>query len=456
MEKILLLISLFTLNTYAQIDFEQHIIVDSNPNLDGPFALASGDIDGDGDKDLFATSTNGDKVVWFKNLDGQGNFSEPIIISFTMNYPMGLSLADIDNDNDLDLIAISNNDHKIGWFENLDGLGNFGPLRLAGNFEYVQTVDVKDIDGDGDIDIVAGGNFKISWLENIDGLGSFAPEKIISEEAYTESIQAGDIDGDGDMDVIVADWPRNMVAWYENMDGQGTFGPEKVITIEAIWTNTVVLADFDNDGDLDAASISDSEYIAWYENIDGLGNFSDPIIIAENISLAYKMFVEDIDGDGDKDIFASMYFDGDLIWLENYGNGNFSAPQVFYSDEFSPVSIIVDDFNDDNKMDVAVGIYVNIVFEDDLIIWFENKGSLSIVETTTNLFNIFPNPTKDELNIISSSPISKITIFNNLGQFLFTSNENAQVNISSLPKGIYFVKIYAENGRTETKKIIKS
>ena len=108
MEKILLLISLFTLNTYAQIDFEQHIIVDSNPNLDGPFALASGDIDGDGDKDLFATSTNGDKVVWFKNLDGQGNFSEPIIISFTMNYPMGLSLADIDNDNDLDLIESLN------------------------------------------------------------------------------------------------------------------------------------------------------------------------------------------------------------------------------------------------------------------------------------------------------------------------------------------------------------
>ena len=234
MKQILLLLALFSINTYAQIDLEPHIIVDSNPEVDGPYALTSADIDSDGDKDLFATSTKGDRVVWFKNLDGQGNFSEPIFISATMDYPMGLSIADIDNDNDLDLIAISNNDHKIAWFENLDGMGNFGPLRLAGSFTYVQTVDVKDMDGDGDIDIVAGGNFKISWLENLDGLGTFAPEKIISEEAYTESLQVGDIDGDGDMDVIMADWPRNMVAWYENIDGQGTFGPELVITVEAI------------------------------------------------------------------------------------------------------------------------------------------------------------------------------------------------------------------------------
>lgn len=450
MKKILFLLTLISFNTYAQIDFEPHIIVESHPDIRNPFALASADIDGDGDKDLFASSTYYDKVVLFKNVDGQGNFSEPIIISAIMDYPMGLSLADIDNDNDMDLIAISNNDHKIAWFENLDGLGNFGPLRLAGNFTYVQTVDAKDMDGDGDIDIVAGGNNKISWLENVDGLGTFAPEKIISEEAYTESIQAGDIDGDGDIDVIMADWPRNMVAWYENIDGQGTFGPEKVITIEAIWTNTVVLADLDNDGDLDAASISDSEYIAWYENTDGQGNFGQPIIIVEDISLAYKMYAEDIDSDGDIDIFASMYFDGDLIWLENDGNGNFQAPQTIYDDEFRPVGIIADDFNNDGKMDVASGIYIS-----HQIIWFENRGPLSIEETITNLFSIYPNPTKGLLNIKSKLPIAEITIYNNLGQLLFTAEEKNQVDISTLSKGIYFVKIKDENGRTETKKVIK-
>ena len=88
MKKPILFIAAFLISfsINAQIDFEAHIIVDSHPNVKRPYALVSADIDGDGDKDLFATSTSGDKVVWFENLDGQGNFSEPIIICFGKNY----------------------------------------------------------------------------------------------------------------------------------------------------------------------------------------------------------------------------------------------------------------------------------------------------------------------------------------------------------------------------------
>src|SRR5688572_23243794 len=118
----LLLLScvLLSISIRAQIDFEAHIVVDSHPDVSGPYKLIAADIDGDNDQDLFATSTNGDKIVWFKNTDGLGNFTEPIIIDSTMDYPMDLAIADVENDGDLDLIAISNNDHKIGWFENLD------------------------------------------------------------------------------------------------------------------------------------------------------------------------------------------------------------------------------------------------------------------------------------------------------------------------------------------------
>jgi hypothetical protein len=59
------------------------------------------------------------------------------------------------------------------------------------------------------------------------------------------------------------------------------------------------------------------------------------------------------------------------------------------------------------------------------------------------------------LTINSASTISDITVYNNLGQLLLTSEKTDQVDISSLSDGIYFVKIKAENGQTETKKVVK-
>src|SRR5690554_3742589 len=91
----------------AQIDFEPNIIVDSHPDIHGPLAIISGDIDGDGDVDIIATSSEGNKLVWFENLDGQGDFSEPKIISLEMNYPASIAVADIDGDGDLDIVAVS-------------------------------------------------------------------------------------------------------------------------------------------------------------------------------------------------------------------------------------------------------------------------------------------------------------------------------------------------------------
>ena len=443
---------LLSLSINAQIDFEAHIIADSHPDIIGPYALASADIDGDGDKDIVATSTNGDKVVWFENLDGQGNFSEPKIIISNMDYPLDIAVADIDGDGDLDIIAVSTFDNKIVWFENLDGLGTFGPQNLIATLNYVQTVQAKDMDGDGDIDIIAGGDNKVIWLENLDGLGTFGPEKIVTDGIITtESIEVVDIDGDGDMDVVVADWMGDKVAWYENIDGQGTFGPERIITNEAFGPTSVVLKDMDNDGYLDVVSIYEEDSIAWFKNTDGLGNFSAPNIIASNIGFAYKLFAEDLDGDGNMDIIASLFDNKELVWLKNDGSGNFGTPQVIHSDGFTPIGVIADDFNSDGKMDVAACFR-----GPDKIIWFENKGALGVEENTTNLFTLFPNPTNAELNINSIAPISEIIIYNNLGQLLLNADNTNQLDVSVLSKGIYIVNIKDENGGSETKKFIRN
>ncbi|HLW31395.1 MAG TPA: T9SS type A sorting domain-containing protein [Aequorivita sp.] len=450
--KLLFLSTLFcSFSIKAQIDFSPHIIVDSHPEVSGPYTLVAADIDGDGDLDLVATSTNGGKVVWFENLDGKGNFSDPKIINSDLEYPMDIAVADIDNDGHLDVIAVSTFDNKIAWFKNTDGFGNFGPINLVPTtLEYIQTVQAADMDGDGDIDIIAGGNYKVVWLENMDGLGTFGSEKIVSNNTETtESIVVSDIDGDGDMDVIVADDGRAVVSWYENIDGLGTFGPERIID-NTNGTLTVITTDINNDGNLDVVSVSDETYIAWFENIDGNGNFSSPKIIYAEQGFAFKLFAADLDGDGNVDILASLFLTGEIIWIKNNGDGSFSSPELIYT-KSAPIPVIADDFNGDGKIDVAVGIYGA-----NQIIWFENKGPLSIEENTTNLFSIYPNPANNLLNIKSKTPISQITIHNNIGQLLLSSTKENQVDISALSEGIYFVKISDENGLTEIKNIVKN
>ncbi|MEL6973525.1 MAG: FG-GAP-like repeat-containing protein, partial [Bacteroidota bacterium] len=62
--------------------------------------------------------------------------------------------ADLDGDGDLDLISASRADNKIAWYDNLDGNGNYGPqIVLSTDAENAVTVYAGDIDGDGDMPI---------------------------------------------------------------------------------------------------------------------------------------------------------------------------------------------------------------------------------------------------------------------------------------------------------------
>ncbi|HLT49601.1 MAG TPA: T9SS type A sorting domain-containing protein, partial [Aequorivita sp.] len=131
--------------------------------------------------------------------------------------------ADVDNDGDMDILSASPGDNEVAWYENMDGLGNFGPKNsITNTLENAWTVYAADLDNDGDIDVLAtlvqtfGG--EVVWFENLDGLGSFSTKKIISTEVQSpRSVIAADIDNDGDMDVISSSQNDDKIAWYENL-----------------------------------------------------------------------------------------------------------------------------------------------------------------------------------------------------------------------------------------------
>lgn len=83
--------------------------------------------------------------------------------------------------------------------------------------------------------------------------------------------------------------------------------------------------------------------------------------------------------------------------------------------------------------------------------------TLAVNEFDTNSVSVYPNPVHANLNLKNSSKIDLVEVISVLGQKVLIQDVNdfdAKINMSSLEKGIYFVKVISE-GKEKTIKIIK-
>ena len=307
------LVFLIQSNIYSQFDSQQIITT----NTDAPRSVYAVDIDGDGDMDVLSGSAMDGKIAWYENTDGQGNFGSQQIITTNTLFTELVYSSDIDGDGDMDVLSASKNDDKIAWYENTDGQGNFGSQQVISSYSSsARGVHSADIDGDGDMDVLSAsaGDDKITWYENTDGQGDFSSQHTITTNADEAiSVYTSDIDGDGDIDVLSASTGDDKIAWYENTDGQGNFGSQQIITTNADGAKSVFAIDIDGDGDRDVLSASafDSK-IAWYENTDGQGDFGSQRIISTNTGFAKFVYSIDVDNDGDVDVLAAAFGDNNI------------------------------------------------------------------------------------------------------------------------------------------------
>jgi len=96
----------------------------------------------------------------------------------------------------------------------------------------------------------------------------------------------------------------------------------------------------------------------------------------------------------------------------------------------------------------------NDLFIDNFQITSETLGT---VTNTLEGFTLYPTIVKEELNFRSQNNIEAITVFNLLGQKVFSgapNTNNSSINLSKLRPGMYVVKVSAE-GKIGSYKIIK-
>jgi hypothetical protein len=284
-------------------------------------AIAAGDLTGAGRQDLVVTNYCGDDAsckgrgtatVFLAKSDGTYEQAGKYSLG---SGPVSVSLADVNGDKKLDLIALNQNDKTLTIMPGL-GDGKFGEPQTYALAANPRALFVGDLNGDGRPDLAIASDCGRStcsepgsldvWLGQRDG--SFTMSRSYSVGYIPAAIAGADLHGTGHLDLIVAN----------------TCGDES--SCKAHGTATIFAGDgkgkFTEAGKIDLGNAPSAIALA------NLGGKGLDLVVAERSA----------------DRIAVMPSDG---------KGGFGKP-VTYKVGSEPTSLAIADFNGDGKLDVAV------------------------------------------------------------------------------------------------------
>lgn len=334
-------------------------LANPQPNLAEVYAgtFASGDIDSDGDIDLFMTGQIPTQSKLYLN-NGTGDFTEVTTTSFPRTSTSQAIFRDLDGDGDLDLFFAGYN-HLGVIFTNIyrnNGSGSFAEVANAALPKIPKGAAIEDVDGDGDQDmIITATNAGLSGVYLNNGDAVFSPQGSSNFAPVSGALAFIDIENDGDKDIIVSG--GNSTKLYEN-NGLGVFTLNTNSAFAALNGEDIDIADTDNDGDSDILLSGSGLNLLYLNN--GLGIFNQVPTVFQQTSGGQNA-IADLDNDGDQDVLIVGTQAGGLPNIHNYvyqNNGNNVFHQVARLGGEYIADCVIADFNGDGLKDVIIQGFV--------------------------------------------------------------------------------------------------
>ena len=367
----------------------------------GANTMALGDVDQDGDHDLFWGDFFEAGLLFIENT---GTCRRPVLRGTPRPFPPrdpvatsgynAAALGDIDVDGDLDLTM-----GVLGgaFLPSRSAVENLYQFVQGDDGEYtavtsrlIRTVDVgsesipalTDLDGDGDLDLLLSNKIepedtKTGALYIFENTGSATAPAFHARGkvpdlpiAYHFAPAFGDLDGDGDDDMLLGEW-RDRMAYYRN-DGRRRSGRDKLIprwtlvdsaaaTLTRGRNTTPTLGDLDGDGDLDLIVGESSGALNYYRN-DGGSSAPDFQLVSDefqDIDVGRRSVptLVDLDGDGDLDLAVGSEISGLRLFLNE---GTRREPVFVETEPFGPevpafTTPVFADIDGDGDHDLVTG-----------------------------------------------------------------------------------------------------
>ena len=337
-----------------------------------PDSVAVADFNLDGHLDIASAVGRTGVSVAIGNSDG--TFSEPEFFDVTpLLESRYLMSGDFNHDGKPDLVVSHFGDNTVSVIlnETTEG-GDLAFLRLPKFFmgEESAFVSVGDFDGDGNLDL-ATANIAAAPAQSVGialgkGDGTFGEVSFVAAGTNPNSLAVGDLNGDEILDLAITyssnrPFPSANSVGVLIGNGDSTFRTVKFFDVGET-PSSVVLSDFDRDGDLDiAVSNFNSHDVSILLNY-GSGEFDTKGKGSYDVGLnPISLVAADFNGDGNLDIALASFGTNSVSVLLGNGNGTFRPahrqPVIFDLTGAPDIKTIgIGDFDEDDRTDLAVPV----------------------------------------------------------------------------------------------------